>query len=123
MSYKRRHDILVKAFICSLVVQGGVIIGYYVLGRGLGMDIPLAYYFLFIPLTTVISMLPISLSGLGIREGAFIFLFTMVGATKEQAITLSLLWFATAALVSMIGGVEYVRMGGRKAVREGMSGQ
>jgi len=123
MGYKSHADILAKIFACSVVVQGGVIIGYYVLGSGLGMDIPLGYYFLFIPLTTVISMLPISLSGLGIREGAFIFLFTMVGATKEQAITLSLLWFATAALVSMIGGVEYVRMGGRKAVREGMSGQ
>ena len=121
MSYKRRHDILVKAFICSLVVQGGVIIGYYVLGRGLGMDIPLAYYFLFIPLTTVIAMLPISLSGLGIREGAFVFLFSMAGATKEQALTLSLMWFAVGVIVSVIGGIEYVRMGGRKAVEGGMS--
>ncbi|HBG46957.1 MAG TPA: hypothetical protein DDW94_08205 [Deltaproteobacteria bacterium] len=124
MSYKKRYDILVKIFACSVLVQGGVILGYYVLGTmGLGMQIPLGYYFLFIPLTTVISMLPISLSGIGIREGAFIYLFAMAGATKEEAIALSLLWFATSVLVSMIGGVEYVRMGGRKAVREGMSGQ
>jgi uncharacterized protein (TIRG00374 family) len=121
MSYKRHGDILVKAFICSLVVQCGVMIGYYVLGRGLGMDIPLAYYFLFIPLTTAISMLPISLSGLGIREGAFVFLFAMAGATKEQALTLSLMWFAIGVIVSIIGGIEYVRMGGRKAVEDGLS--
>lgn len=123
MSYKRHPGILVKAFICSLVVQCGVMIGYYVLGMGLGMDIPLAYYFLFIPLTTVIAMLPISLSGLGIREGAFVFLFTMAGATKEQALTLSLLWFAIGVFVSVIGGVEYIRMGGKKAVEEGLSGE
>ena len=123
MGYKRHPDILVKIFGCSALVQGGIIIGYYVLGSGLGIDVPLGYYFLFIPLTTAISMLPISLSGLGIREGAFVYLFAMVGATKEQAIALSLLWFATCALVSMIGGVEYVRMGGRKAVREGMARQ
>lgn len=121
MSYKRRGDILVKAFVCSLIVQCGVMIGYYVLGRGLGLELPLAYYFLFIPLTTVIAMLPISLSGLGIREGAFVFLFTMAGATKEQALTLSLLWFAVGVIVSLIGGVEYVRTGGKKAVEDGMS--
>lgn len=121
MSYKRHHGILYRIFACSFVIQGGVIIGYYVLGSGLGMDVPVGYYFLFIPLTTAISMLPISLSGLGIREGAFIFLFTMIGASKEQAIALSLLWFATGVFVSIIGGVEYVRMGGRKAVEEGMA--
>lgn len=121
MSYKRHSDILVKAFICSVIVQCGVMIGYYVLGKGLGMDIPLAYYFLFIPLTTAISMLPISLSGLGIREGAFVFLFAMAGATKEQALTLSLMWFAVGVFVSIIGGIEYIRMGGKKAVEDGLS--
>ncbi|MDP2688907.1 MAG: lysylphosphatidylglycerol synthase domain-containing protein, partial [Deltaproteobacteria bacterium] len=64
----------------------------------------------------VVAMLPISLSGLGLREGAFVFLFTRVGATQEQALTLSLMWFAIAAIVSVIGGIEYVRMGGRKEV-------
>lgn len=121
MSYKRRGDILVKAFVCSVIVQCGVMIGYYVLGRGLGLEIPLAYYFLFIPLTTAISMLPISLSGLGIREGAFVFLFAMAGATKEQALTLSLLWFGVGVIISIIGGIEYVRMGGKKAVEGGMA--
>lgn len=121
MSYKRHGDILVKAFLCSLVVQCGVMIGYYILGMGLGMDVPLAYYFLFIPLTTAISMLPISLSGLGIREGAFVFLFSMAGATKEQALTLSLMWFGVGVIVSVIGGIEYVRMGGRKAVEDAAS--
>lgn len=123
MGYKSHRDILLKIFGCSVLVQGGIIIGYFVLGSGLGIEVPLGYYFLFIPLTTAISMLPISLSGLGIREGAFIYLFTMVGASKEQAIALSLLWFATCAFVSIIGGVEYVRMGGRKAVQEGMARQ
>ncbi len=116
MGYKSHYDILIKIFICSLLVQGGVIISYSVLGWGLGIDVPIGYYFLFIPLTTAVAMLPISLSGLGLREGAFVFLFTRVGASQEQALTLSLMWFATSALVSMIGGVEYVRMGGKKEV-------
>lgn len=119
MSYKSHSGILWRIFFCSIYVQGGVILGYYILGSAIGMNVPLGYYFLFIPLITTVAMAPISLSGLGLREGAFVFLFTTVGATKEQAITLSLMWFAIAALVSIIGGIEYVRMGGKKAVSEG----
>lgn len=114
MSYKTHYGILARIFVCSVVVQGGVIIGYYVLGRGLGMEVGLGYFFLFIPLVTAVSMMPISLSGLGLREGAFIFLFTRVGATKAQALTLSLMWFSIMAIVSLIGGIEYIRSGGRK---------
>ncbi|MFQ5735698.1 MAG: lysylphosphatidylglycerol synthase transmembrane domain-containing protein [Thermodesulfobacteriota bacterium] len=116
MGYKKHYDILLTIFICSLLVQGGTIISFYVLGRGLGIDVPVGYYFLFIPLTTTVSMLPISLAGLGLREGAFVYLFTRVGVAQEQALTLSLMWFVTSVLVSMIGGVEYVRMGGKKEV-------
>jgi uncharacterized protein (TIRG00374 family) len=115
MSYKSHLDILVTIFLCSMVIQAGVIIGYYILGLGLGIEgVGLGYYFLFIPLATVVSMLPISLAGLGIREGAFVYLFTLVGASTEQALTLSLMWFALMVLVSVLGGFEYVRMGGKK---------
>lgn len=119
MGYKSHGDILLKIFVCSVLVQGGVIIGYWFLGKGLGMNVGLSYFFLFIPLTTAVAMLPISLSGLGIREGAFVFLFTKAGATQEQALTLSLMWFVIMALVSIIGGVEYVRLGGKKNAMEG----
>lgn len=114
MGYKSHGDILLKIFICSVFVQGGVMTGYYVLGRGLGINVAFGYYLLFIPLITAVSMLPISLSGLGLREGMFVFLFTRVGASKEQAITLSLMWFMITALTSLIGGVEYMRMGGKR---------
>lgn len=123
MSYKNHHRILITIFLCSLVVQGGVIIGYYFLGRSLGIEVTPGYYFLFVPLTTVVSMVPISLSGLGLREGAFVYLFTMVGATKEQALTLSLMWFAIMVLVSIIGGIEYIRMGGKKDLMIKHAGQ
>jgi len=114
MSYKSHHGILVRIFIISIVVQTGVMIGYYILSRGLGIDVGLAYFFLFIPLATVVSMMPISLAGLGLREGAFVYLFTRVGASREEALTLSLMWFAIMAIVSMIGGIEFLRRGGKK---------
>jgi hypothetical protein len=85
-----------------------------VLGNAIGMTVPVGYYFLFVPLATVIGMLPISLAGLGVREGAFVALFVTAGASKEQALALSLVWFAVTVMVSLIGGVEYIRLGGKK---------
>ncbi|MBI5888722.1 MAG: flippase-like domain-containing protein [Deltaproteobacteria bacterium] len=113
MGYKRRPQLLVRIFILSFVVQGSVILGYFILSRGLGMNVGFGYFFLFIPLTTTVSMLPVSVSGLGLRESAFVFLFMKAGARAEEAFTLSILWFGINAVVSMIGGVEYLRMGGK----------
>lgn len=114
MSYKKSYRMLGKVFLCSLYVQAGVIIGYYALGSALGLNVSLGHYFLFIPLTTAISMLPVSLSGLGIREGAFVYFFSKAGASNEAAITLSLTWFAITAAASLFGGIEYIRIGAPK---------
>ncbi len=126
MSYKKHHAVLLKIFLCSLVIQCGVIVGYIMLARGLGIETSPGYFFLFIPLATVVSMVPVSLSGLGIREGAFVFLFTKAGTSQEEALGLSLVWFAMMVCVSVIGGVQYVRMRGKKepvtgAEEEGLS--
>ncbi|WDT79829.1 MAG: lysylphosphatidylglycerol synthase transmembrane domain-containing protein [Candidatus Manganitrophus sp.] len=48
MSYKKFHKMLVKIFLYSMVVQIGGIIGYYVIARGLQIDVPLGYFFIFI---------------------------------------------------------------------------
>jgi len=119
MSYKSRPGILITIFVCSLWVQGTAILGHFIIGWGIGMDLSVGYFFLFVPLATVVSMVPVSLAGLGLREGAFVYLFTMVGGTQEQALSVSLMYFAMMVLVSLIGGFEYVRMGGRKELAVG----
>ncbi len=113
MGYKKRPEIFFRIFVLSVIVQGSGIFGYYILSAGLGMHVGLGYFFLFIPLTTTVSMLPVSLSGMGLRESAFVFLLMKAGARAEEAFTLSILWFGISAVVSMIGGIEYLRTGGK----------
>ncbi len=117
MGYKGHMMGFYKAFGLSVIVQGGVVIAYYILAWGIGMKVPLGYFFLFIPLATVASMVPISLAGLGVREGIFIYLFTKIGTSQEEALSLSLLFFFATLIISIIGGIEYVRIGGKKAVQ------
>ncbi|MEK7313756.1 MAG: lysylphosphatidylglycerol synthase transmembrane domain-containing protein [Deltaproteobacteria bacterium] len=114
MSFKGRGDILFKAFILSLAVQGGVIAGYLILGHAMGIGVKAGYFPLFIPLATVSAMLPFSFAGLGIREAVFVALFTMAGASMEEALGLSLMWFFVTVIVSVLGAFEYLRLGGWK---------
>ena len=114
MKYKGFYRTLFKALVLSLILQSAVIISYYILAVGLGMSLPFGYFFLLIPITSVVAMLPISLAGLGIREGAFVFLFTKVGATQAQALSLSLVWFFVSVFINLLGGIEYIRLGSVK---------
>jgi hypothetical protein len=123
IGYKGYGGLLVKAFSLGLVVQFFVIIGYVAIGYGIGIDLHIGLYFLFVPLATVISMIPITFAGLGVREGVFVYLFTKAGASVEEALGLSLLYFVLMATVSLIGGVEYIRSGGAKGLKLTLPGK
>lgn len=118
MLYKNEPSVLLKAFGISFVIQALSITIFYLISRGFGMDVPMGYFYLFIPIAVSISMIPISLSGLGLREGAFVYLFTKVGATDAHAISISLAGFAVMVLFGLIGGIEYVRLGSEIKFKE-----
>lgn len=85
----------------------GIVI-IYVLGRALGIELAIWHYFIYIPLITTITVLPISLAGIGIREGAFVFFFAQAGVAQAQALSLSLLLFAQTVALALLGGVWYL---------------
>jgi uncharacterized membrane protein YbhN (UPF0104 family) len=53
-------------------------------------------------------MIPVSLNGLGIREGAFVFFLAQVGVPEAQALSLALLWLAVLIASSLIGGLVWL---------------
>lgn len=117
MEYKGRKSVLVKIVMFSVIIQGLIIFGYFILGNALGVELSLKYYFLFIPLIATASMIPISFAGLGVREGVFVYLFTKAGVGLEEALGLSLLWFFIMLGVSLWGAVEYLRLGGKEELK------
>jgi len=52
-------------------------------------------------------MLPISLGGIGVREGSLVFLMVSLGAQNEKAAMCSLLLLAMLLAVGIIGGIVY----------------
>ncbi|MGD9897325.1 MAG: lysylphosphatidylglycerol synthase transmembrane domain-containing protein [Candidatus Methylacidiphilaceae bacterium] len=52
--------------------------------------------------------MPVSISGLGVREGALIYLLGSFGVSREEAIAFSLLLFGVGLVWSLLGGIVYL---------------
>jgi uncharacterized protein (TIRG00374 family) len=97
----------------ALAVQVLRVLVHYEVSRAMGLDIPAIYFFLFIPVIAIFIALPISIGGLGIREGMGVVLFCSAvrGLASEQAFAMELLAGIVGVLVSLTGGVLYMRRG------------
>ncbi len=92
----------------------------YLIALSLEVEISLSYFLLFIPLISFLLTLPISLSGLGVREGAYIYLFAQAGVSAPLALAMSLLFYALNVATGLIGGVLYAFEGVRGYVEDRM---
>jgi uncharacterized membrane protein YbhN (UPF0104 family) len=105
--YGRHHGVVANVAIGSLIVQALRILQAYCLGRGLGIDAPLALYFALIPWTLLVMLVPISVNGLGTSQVAFVYLFGLVGVPHAQSFALSILCVALGAVGNLPGGFIY----------------
>ncbi len=115
--YKKTR-VLGYAFLISVASQLVGIASIYCIGLSLGSSTGFAYYLILLPITWLVSMVPISINGLGLREGAFVFLFVSVGMTKEMAFAISALSLLQAIAQGMIGGLFFVAAPPQKRVVE-----
>jgi len=108
--YRSQKMVIIKTLMLSCGIQVMAILSMYIIARGLGQHIYLSYFFIFFPIIVTISTLPISISGIGLREGAFVLLFGMAGVKPEMATAMSLAWFLSTASGGLAGLFEYLRL-------------
>jgi glycosyltransferase 2 family protein len=103
-----------RSFGVSTVFNLTLILMNILIGSALGAHISVLYYFVFVPITSMVLLLPISFGGLGVRESAYVILFTQVGLSQEIALSLSLLvYFLGNVVPGLVGGVIYLTRGAR----------
>jgi uncharacterized membrane protein YbhN (UPF0104 family) len=107
--------VLLKLISIIFIYQNCGIIAIYLIGASLNVSVPLVYYFIFCPLISIISLLPVSIAGIGVREGGFVYFFTRVGASKPEALSIALLLFFEAICMALIGGILYWAAGASSA--------
>ncbi len=117
----QRPRVMVASVGLAVLYQSAMVTSHYGVGRALGLSLDLTTYFCLVPLTVIVSLLPITLNGLGLREGAFALLFVQVGVSPDTAVALSLLAVGITAAVSLVGGIWYVTSGLRSIPDGGRS--
>ena len=82
----------------------------YLLALSIGIDVGIFFFVLVIPVLSLLDLLPISISGIGTRDIALIFLFGLKGISAEQAVAFSLLYlFMSYWLIALIGAGVYLK--------------
>lgn len=78
------------------------------LAAGLGLGIPFSVLFALTPAALLMSMLPISLGGWGVRELTFVYFLGAAGIGAEAALSLSIAFGLLRVIVGAIGGIAWV---------------
>ena len=104
------HDLklMTKILILSILLQVFVLLCHFLIAMALGINIPISYYFVFYPLTTIAGFMIPSLNGLGIREGTYIYFLSRVNIPNEQGLAFSICWLIILLITSFIGGLVYM---------------
>jgi glycosyltransferase 2 family protein len=77
--------------------------------HALGLDVPLGPFASFLPIIALLIALPISFSGLGVREMLAILFFGLLGISKEHAVAFSFLQLSISLAWSLVGGLVHLR--------------
>jgi glycosyltransferase 2 family protein len=97
----------VKALVAAFAYQLSVVVAVWCAVHTLGVSLPNAAVLAYVPAVASAQVAPISLSGLGIREGLLVLLLTPLGVPTGKAIGIGLLWYGMTLVVSLLGAPAF----------------
>jgi uncharacterized protein (TIRG00374 family) len=107
--YCSRPLIIFLALVLTVLMQIGVITGFWFLGVNLGVDVSVKYYYLFFTFIWLVGVLPVSIGGAVVMEGGLAYLFVRFTAvTPETALALALCQRIIWMLTSLPGAVIHL---------------
>lgn len=102
-----------RATAASLAFNASLILVQVGLAWAVGVRIGLGYFLLFVPIISALLVLPVSISGFGVREGGYLVLFGQAGVAASQAVAMSLLSYGLNLATGVVGAVLYLAQGAR----------
>ncbi|NQV18360.1 MAG: flippase-like domain-containing protein [Armatimonadetes bacterium] len=99
-------EILLEALPIMILIQLTTFMNVYLIFKAMDINIPIIYHLSFVPVIQIISLIPVTISGFGIREGAFVHFYSLVGIEPTVAFSVSILNFLILTGVpAFIGGI------------------
>lgn len=107
------------ALVCSISALFHVaqITLHWLIAWGLGIKAAFASFLVTVPFINILSTLPLSWNGVGIRENAYLFFLSPEVLSNEQVVAFGALWLLAITGSSLIGGLVAVWTGDIRFVR------
>lgn len=106
--FRNRKKLVLCNILLSLLVQFIGPVSAYFIALSLGVRINFIYFLIFLPIIGAVTLLPIAIGGLGLRESLFVVYFAKAQVAKQLAIAMSLLSFSFIVFYGALGGIIYV---------------
>ena len=107
-SYRAHRQAIPQAIALSFAVHLIQAWIHLLIGRAIHIEIPFSYCIIVYPLVGTFAAIPISLNGLGLREGGYLFLLAVIGINSEKAVAFGILLFLVVAADSLVGGIVFL---------------
>lgn len=102
------------ALAISVCMHTGVALTVYIIARSMGLSVNALDCVVLVPPVMLFSMIPISIAGWGIREGAMLTAFSFVGIGSDEAFALSVLFGLAIMVTGVPGGIIWLLSGSKR---------
>jgi len=107
-SFRKFKLILLATIVLSLVLQFAFTLNYSFAGMGFGITkLSVISYIFIVQLCGLLTMIPISVGGIGVREGIFVVLVGALGGEKNIAAIVSIATLIMILIPGVVGGIIY----------------
>jgi uncharacterized protein (TIRG00374 family) len=107
VSYTCCRGAIYLGIVLSVVSKLFWIYGCLLIARAFGLDIGFMPLLLIVPIVEIARMIPISISGLGVREAAFVFMLSQFGIDEGFGLAYSVVVYAVFTALALLGGLLY----------------
>lgn len=103
------RKVMLSSIILILLFQLSTILSVYLLFRAYGIDLPFYMHMAFYPVIAIIAMMPVTIGGFGVREGAFAYFYSLVGVPAEVSVCVSVANYVVLSLLpAALGGLIWL---------------
>ena len=114
-NYKKHRLLMLETLIWSVLIKLPHVFAFYFLALSLNLSLSVIQCAWLFSIVSLVTLIPISFSGLGVRESTLIVILSNLGIERFNSLSLSILIFFTGILVAIIGGVCELFSGNKKS--------
>jgi uncharacterized protein (TIRG00374 family) len=109
-----RPRLVFAATALSVLIQLSGVVQVAMIGQAVGAEVPLAVYGVAVPMVALLTLLPVSLNGMGVREAGMVIFLQPAGLEPGRAVTIAFLWFCSQTVAGLAGAGVYLSARSRR---------